>query len=244
VPHRKLSTNRTLRAAGASAAALALLALPLAAPAVALSAPEPDELVDLVVAEEEEHDEDQNLAERVLAIAERLEPAGDEDEGAALTPAPSDSTMEPAGGSYEPVSEPAPAPAQPEGSAPAQAAGSEQGSQAAPPPPAYDANGPRLQGWAPRSGVASSPVQSPLVAGPVTVPAPQFADPAAVTALAGAVKDGWTNASAWTSAGGLDPYSPTQWPFAIAAGLLLFVGGGHPLRLYDQHWKATVTTTE
>lgn len=236
MPHPKLTANRALRTTGASAAALALLALPLAGPAVAVTSSDPvlDDVDLLGEPEEEEEAAEDSLLTRVLEIADRVE-APVEDDGAAA-PAPSDSTMEPAGSNYEPVTEPSPAPAPAQST---QASTTDGSTTSPPPPPAFDRNGPRLQGWASHTGTAFDPAQSPLVAGPLTVPAPQFADPAAVQALAGVAKDGWAAVSNWTPAGvGLDPYTPTQWPLAVAAGLLLLVGGGHVLRLYDESWKA------
>jgi hypothetical protein len=144
------------------------------------------------------------------------------------------------GGGPTPVNEPA---ARASGSG-----GGEERRAATSSPPAFDQNGPVLAGLQSRTVNPSmqSFVPPPVVSAPFAFDLPQVAEqfispqaPIAAAAEVSSLASGMTA----TPVNDMVPSGVPGALLATAAGLLLFVGGGHALHAYDRRWKTVEVTT-
>jgi hypothetical protein len=158
--------------------------------------------------------------------------------GDATPVAPQDKQQASSGGGATPVQEPA---------ARTSRGGEERGSATAT-PPSFDQNGPVLPGLQSRTVNPSmqSFVPPPVVSAPFAFDLPQVADkfvspqaPIAAAAEFASTASGMTA----TPVNDLVPSGVPGALLATAAGLLLFVGGGHALHAYDRRWKTVQVTT-
>jgi hypothetical protein len=249
--HPKLTGTRTLLTTGA---ALAALVVPLGSAAFAQGLEASGLEVDLDKVrsslQNEGDEEEDGLGEVVEEALTEVLDTSDSEESGGTAPGDTSREMGPAGGSMSEVDG--------SGGSSGGAQSASQSTSQTPPPPAGDqasesqgvassgarggySAGPRLQQWFSRTAPSIDYFGGPLVAAPLVVPAPAYAEAATVAGLAPSSVDGWSmTATPLYSAVHLNPYTPTEWPLAVAAGMLLLVAGGHVLRLYDRRWKASV----
>jgi hypothetical protein len=143
------------------------------------------------------------------------------------------------GGGPTPVNEPA-----------ARTSGSRGGEErrATSTPPTFDQNGPVLSGLQSRTVNPSmqSFVPPPVVSAPFAFDLPQvaeqFVSPQAPIAAAAEVSSLASGMTA-TPVNDMVPSGVPGALLATAAGLLLFVGGGHALHAYDRRWRTVEVTT-